>query len=288
VKKTLIILNPEAQSGRARTLWGQLKKIAPGAEIRCTRKPGDAMRWAAKAVVAGVGCVVAAGGDGTVHEVVNGLRGSNVPLGIIPLGTMNVFAMELGIPVNDLEGAWRVVASGQVRMVDLPLAGSTAFVQLAGAGLDAEVVAATTPEFKKALGPLSYVFSLVHVAARQPPELLVAAEDRGEFSCRFVLVGNGRFYGGPLLLFRDAKLDDGLLDVVLFRNQSHWDIVRYFQAILFGTHTELSDVEYFQTRSLNVSSRVSVPYELDGELAGKLPVEFTVDHGGLPVLAPVC
>jgi len=100
-----------------------------------------------------------------------------------------------------------------------------------------------------------------------------------------VLVGNGRFYGGPFVLFKQARLDDGLLDVLVFQKQTHWDIVRYLQAIAFGAHPELHDVEYFQARSLRLESSEQVPVEVDGELAGALPYEFRISPRPLRVLA---
>ncbi len=133
---------------------------------------------------------------------------------------------------------------------------------------------------------MSYVVSLAQVVARKPPEI-VAIDSAGQrHTGSFVLVGNGRYYGGPWVLFRDAALDDGLLDVVVFKNQSHWDVMRYFQAIIFGNHHALPDVEYFQTGKLHVASEGDVPVELDGEVAGFAPFTFGFAPRRLRVLAP--
>ena len=159
-------------------------------------------------------------------------------------------------------------------------------MQLAGAGLDAEVVRRTTPDSKRALGPISYLLTLAQVAARRPPRVRIEPVDGEPREGSFVLVGNGRLYGGPFVLFKDALLDDGLLDVLVFQNQSHWDLIRYFQAIAFGQHPDLPDVEYFQTRGLRLMSRDYVPVEIDGELTGALPYEFGFSSRKLSVLAP--
>lgn len=230
--------------------------------------------------------VVAAGGDGTVNEVVNGLGGADITFGILPVGTMNVYATELGIPQGNLAKAWKVIEEGKPRDVDLPKANDEYFVQLAGIGLDAEVVKRTTPDSKRTLGPASYLLTLAQVAARKPPTVHIEPVDGAAREGSFVLIGNGRLYGGPFVLFRDAKLDDGLLDVLVFQNQSHWDLIRYFQAIAFGNHHELPDVEYFQTKGLRLMSREHVPVELDGELNGALPYEFGFSRKKLRVLAP--
>lgn len=234
----------------------------------------------------GYDAIVAAGGDGTVNEVVNGLAGSDVPFGILPVGTMNVFATELGIPMGSLSKAWKIIDAGNIRSIDLAKANSGYFVQLAGIGLDAEVVRQTTPDSKKALGPVSYLLTLAQVVARKPPRITIQTPEHKDREGSFVLVGNGRFYGGPFTMFKDAKLDDGLLDVMVFQNQSHWDIFRYMQAILFGAHPGLPDVEYFQTRKLKLTAADFVPVEVDGELVGELPHTFGFSRKKLKVLAP--
>lgn len=287
MNKILVILNPAARGERAKALREKIEALSTQAVVRLTRSAGDAKVLAARGVRQGFRTIVAAGGDGTVNEVLNGIGGSDVTLGILPVGTMNVFALELGIPGNNLKHAWSVIERGETREIDLPMANDEYFVQLAGVGLDAEVVRQTTPNFKKALGPVSYVISLAHVAARKPPTVVVTDADGRRLEGNFVLVGNGRHYGGPLELFRDAALDDGLLDVVVFKNQSHWDLLRYVQAILFGNHRELPDVEYFQTSRVHVAAEGEVPVELDGELAGVAPFTFGFSPRKLRVLAPL-
>lgn len=286
MNKILVILNPAARGDRAKSLIDSIRNLSIRAVVRVTAAAGDAEAMAERGVEQGFRTIVAAGGDGTVNEVVNGIGTADVALGILPVGTMNVFALELGIPMNNLRRAWEVIERGHERAVDLAMGNGEYFVQLAGVGLDAEVVRQTTPDFKRALGPVSYVVSLAQVAAGRPPVLTVTDAAGHKRTGCFVLVGNGRFYGGPLVLFRDAALDDGLLDVVIFKNQSHWDVMRYVHAILFQAHPELHDVEYFQTPRLRVESDADVPVELDGEITGSVPVEFRLAKRRLRVLAP--
>lgn len=286
MKKVLVILNPAARGDRARSLKEKIAALSLRIVIRLTSAAGEARELARNAVDEGFGTIVAAGGDGTVNEVANGVAGSDVHFGILPVGTMNVFAAELGIPQNNLSEAWRIISEGCVRKLDLPMANGSHFVQLAGIGLDAEVVRLTTPESKKSLGPVSYLLTLAQAAAVRPPTVLIDPVDSHRREGSFVLVGNGRLYGGPFVLFKNARPDDGLLDVLVFKNQSHWDVVRYFQAIAFGSHAELPDVEYFQTKSMDVHSSGSVPVELDGELADCLPCKFGFFQKKLSVIAP--
>ena len=286
MNKTLVILNPAARSDKASRLRERIAALSGGASMRLTSEAGDARDIAAEAVREGFEVIIAAGGDGTLNEVVNGIGGAPVRLGILPVGTMNVFATELGIPQGNLERAWSIIEQGNVVEVDLPKANDTHFIQLAGVGLDAEVVRKTTADSKKALGPLSYLLTLVQVAAHKPSRVMLEAEGGRISEGSFALIGNGRLYGGPFPVFQRASLFDGLLDVLVFQNQSHWDVVRYFQAIAFGTHPQLPDVEYFQTSTLRVTSSGDVPVELDGEVAGMLPCLFSVSSQKLRVLAP--
>jgi YegS/Rv2252/BmrU family lipid kinase len=283
VSEIVVILNPRARSERAQSLAGELRRIAPGADLRFTSGPGDARLLAAQAAGEGSRVVVAAGGDGTVNEVANGLAGSDAALGVLPMGTMNVFAKEHGLP-DDLEGAWRVVSGGGMRQIDLPAAGDHHFIQLAGVGLDAQVVKETKWESKKRLGPLSYLISAAHIAARTPPKLLIEC-DAATHEGSFVLLGNGRYYGAKMTLFPDAKPDDGLLDVLIFKNLGYLDIARYLGSVLMGKHTGLSDVVYFQTAKVNIHSPEVVPVEVDGELLGELPMTFRI-AGKLRICVP--
>jgi YegS/Rv2252/BmrU family lipid kinase len=284
MQEILVILNPAARSERAKNTWKTIERF-PGCTLRTTTAPGDAWAVAKQAVAEGYKTIVAAGGDGTVNDVVNGLAGSDVSLGILPVGTMNVFAAELGLP-GDLDEAWAVICAGRTRKVDLVRANSRYFIQLAGVGLDAQVVQETSWNFKKNFGPLSYVISAAQIAARKPPRLIVES-DGVEREGSFVLLGNGRYYGGPLAFFKDARIDDGKLDVLIFKNLGYLDIARYLGTIFMGKHTDLPDVEYFQTKKVTVRSEEEVPVEVDGEVAMQLPVTFRISSRKLRVVVPV-
>lgn len=277
----LVILNPAARSARSRKTWEKIERF-PRAKVEMTAARGDARSLAAWGVGKGFQTIVAAGGDGTINEVVNGVAGADVALGILPVGTMNVFAAELGLP-GELERAWEIVCAGHTRKIDLARANKQYFVQLAGVGLDAQVVQETSWASKKTFGPLSYLVSAAQIAARTPPVIEIEADSR-TLEGSFVLVGNGRFYGAPIAVFREARLDDGLLDVLIFKNLGYLDIARYLAGIMTGTHLQLTDVEYFQTKKVRVSARETVPVEVDGELADALPVTFRISSRKLRVL----
>src|SRR5436305_6399869 len=284
---TLIILNPAAHSERAQRKRAHVESLARDCVVCATTRTGEAELMARRGAEEGFEKIVAAGGDGTINEVVNGLAGTNVTLGLLPIGTMNVFATELGLPVHDLEFCWNIVKGDSTRSVDLPKANQKFFVQLAGVGLDAQVVKETSSQLKRNFGPLSYLISAAQVAARQPPRLFIQSEDASIDEGSFVLVGNGRLYGGPFPFFKQAVIDDGLLDVIVFKRLGYLEIIKYLQDVIFSSDIRVPEIEYFHTSRLRVESEDEVPVEVDGELAGNCPVDFQIKEKALRVLAPL-
>jgi diacylglycerol kinase (ATP) len=286
VNNTVIILNPAAYRDRATRWRSRLESMARGCPVYATTAPGEAELMSRRAVAEGFDKIVAAGGDGTINEVVNGLAGSEATLGLLPIGTVNVFAMELGLPWHNLEMCWEIIQNDNTRLIDLPSASGKYFVQLAGVGLDAQAVKETSVALKRNFGPLSYLISAAQIASRQPPRLFLESENSTLQEGSLVLIGNGRRYGGPFPFFKHAVIDDGLLDVVAFKQLGYLELIKYLQDVFFSSDIRLPEVEYFQTRRLRVSSDQDVPVELDGELVGNCPVEFEVQERRLRVLAP--
>ena len=287
MSNTVVILNPAARSEKGKRWRARVESVARGCVICATSRAGEAEALARNAAQEGFEKIVAAGGDGTINEVVNGLAGSNAALGLLPIGTMNVFATELGLPAHDLQLCWNIIQGENTRLVDLPSANGKYFVQLAGVGLDAQVVKETSLTLKRNFGPLSYLISAAQIAARQPPRLFLESENSSIKEGSFVLVGNGRLYGGPFPFFKQAIIDDGLFDVIVFKQLGYLEIIKYLQDVVFSSEIRVPEIEYFQTRRLRVTSDSEVPVELDGELVGSCPVEFQLRERTLRVLAPV-
>jgi diacylglycerol kinase (ATP) len=291
--RAFVIFNPAARgekSQRVRQFLQSKASADPALTVAPTSGPGDATQLATRAVADGYELIVAAGGDGTINEVINGIGTSGVPLAILPLGTVNVFARELGLP-RKLDAAWRVVESGKVRRIDLACAeaGGTKryFAQLAGVGFDAAAVQRASWELKKKIGPLSYVWAGLQTLAQPAAAIEVSVNGSGPRGRGpAVLIGNGRFYGGSFRVFPEAKLDDGLLDVCVFENGGYLDVLRYTQGVFRGVHTKFRDVHYFQTKELQCNAPATVLFEVDGELAGAAPVRFSVAPRALPVMVP--
>jgi len=287
--KLFVIFNPAARGEKSQRLRHFLEgKAGAGVTLAPTQQPGDATRLAAQGVAGGYDVIVAAGGDGTINEVVNGLGARGATLGVLPLGTANVFARELRIPTA-LPRAWSLIERGTTRAVDLACARfgeqERWFVQLAGVGLDAQAVRMASWELKKRVGPLSYVWAgLQALRHRASPVEVIGANGAVLAAGAAVLIGNGRLYGGPFRLFPKARLDDGLLDVCVFEKVGHFNALRHMLGVLCGIHTHWWGVQYFQAASFTCRAASPTAVQLDGEDAGDVPVLFRVSARALRVI----
>jgi diacylglycerol kinase (ATP) len=294
-----VIFNPAARGEKARHFREQLAALSQQTHLKPTYAAGSGRMQAAEAVREGFQTIIAAGGDGTVNEVLNGIRDAgglpHVRLGVLPLGTINVFARELRIP-SAFAAAWGIIEAGRERLIDLPTAEfrrngtevCQVFAQLAGAGLDSRAIALVDWEQKKRIGPLAYVVAGFKALAEAKPRIQVNAPQR-QTEGQLVLIGNGRLYGGNFELFPQAELTDGRLDVTVFPKVD-WEVLLRtgWGWITSQLHTAARCVT-FQTEQVELSSAMEdapVAFEMDGDNFGTLPVRFSVRPQSLRVLAP--
>ena len=258
-------------------------------ELRLTEYADHAPVLAREAVEAGREIVIAAGGDGTVNAVIQALAGHTTALGVLPLGTVNVWAREVGISF-DMAEACEVVLKGVKRRMDLGRAGSRYFLLMAGIGLDAEVARRVDKSWLKRIGLklLDYLATAgmlgvtgqpVHVSMRRNGK-------RRGMKALMVIIGNTRLYGGALTFAANAVADDGLLDVVTVSGHTLRSRgIVLLRAILRrpapGPH-----VRYERTRSIRIESNPPLPVQVDGELIGTLPMTFSVAPLALSVIVP--
>jgi diacylglycerol kinase (ATP) len=282
-----LIFNPQARSQRARRTTRFIMEHATRFVLYATSGADEARELAAKFAADGEPVVVAAGGDGTLNAVVSGLAGSHTALGVLPAGTMNVFARELGIPFASLPKAFDVINRGNVREVDLFEANGSPFLQMAGVGFDAKVIEETTWESKKMLGPLAYLLAAVKVLGEKPPRMEIICADGRREECVAVLAGNGSLYGGQFKLFRMADNQDEMLDVLVFKESGYRLVLDSLAGLVRGG-LDLSDsVTYLQAEQFRVISDREVPVEVDGEWLGRSQeVCFRAVERRLRVLAP--
>jgi diacylglycerol kinase (ATP) len=298
--KTCVIFNPAARGEKARHFRDHLAALSARVVLKPTYAAGTGRPLAAEAVREGFETIVAAGGDGTLNEVLNGIGDvpdgfQRVRLGVLPLGTINVFARELGLPTA-FASAWAIVEQGRERTLDLPQAeflrdGQLVrryFAQLAGAGLDSRAIELVNWEHKKAIGPLAYVMAGFKALAERKPQITVAT-GQTRLSGELVLIGNGRYYGGSFELFPRANLEDGLLDVTVFP-QVNWEVLlRSGWGWLTDQIHAAAGCQVAQGDTITLAAAAagaSIPIELDGDNVGHLPASFGVRRRALRVLAP--
>jgi len=211
-------------------------------------------------------------------------------LGVLPLGTVNVFARELALPAG-LEAAWKVILQGMETRIDLPRVTMNGaerrhyFAQLAGAGLDARAIELVKWQVKKAIGPLAYVLAGLHAVMGTPSK--ITATGGGEsVTGELVLIGNGRLYGGQFTLFPQADLRDGLLEVCVLPRVNWLTLARCGPGLLLNGRLPASATKCFRAESLTLTSPTPAPLEIDGELIGHVPATFSVEQLRLRVVVP--
>ncbi|MGH7941931.1 MAG: diacylglycerol/lipid kinase family protein [Limisphaerales bacterium] len=294
-----VIFNPAARGNKARYFRRHLDGMSGRAAFKATTAPRDARRLAAEAVGDGFDIIAAAGGDGTVNEVLNGIGDaggiSRTRLGVLPLGTVNVFARELKIPLR-LEYAWEVLRRGRERVLDLPQVEFSQnggvkkqfFIQLAGAGLDARAIELVSWSHKKAVGPLAYVIAGLKALRGKKPQIRANENSHvahSDFQGELVLVGNGKFYGGTFNIFPHADLSDGILDVCIFPRTDFGTLLSCGPELLLRLKLPERAVKRFRAPSFELSGDATVAFQLDGEGIGKLPAKFSIAPEKLRVIA---
>jgi len=258
-----------------------------------TRSSGDATATAARAAQEGRSLVVVCGGDGTISEVVNGLAGSETALAVIPAGTANVWAKEVGIPRQPI-AALEAAVRGQARRIDLGRAsapsggGGRYFFLMAGLGLDGSIAASLPLNVKRYLGASTYAIMAVGQSLRyrgQRVELIVDGEPL-ETSLLMMVVGNTRGYAGVTQVTSRAYADDGLLDVCVFQGRHTLDIIFHTLRVAAQAHLRASPVLYRRARRLEVHSETPLPAQLDGDFYPGYPTVFEVAPAALTVMVP--
>jgi diacylglycerol kinase (ATP) len=282
-----VIFNPRARSQKGGRVIRFIQKHEDQLALHPTSYAGEAREMAERFAAEGEPVVIAAGGDGTLNEVVNGLVGSKTILGVLPAGTMNVFAREMGISCDSLEQALLVIQRGFVQEVDLFGANGSPFVQMAGVGFDALVIEETSWEAKKFLGPLAYLLAAVKVLGEKPPKLEIVCPDGRREEGVAVLAGNGSLYGGPFKVFRNASNHDSKLDVIIYKESGYRLVLDSLRGLAFGGIDLTASTSYLQTSEFIVHADREVPVQVDGEWIGRFrQVHFIETPNRLRVLAP--
>ena len=291
INKIFAIINPISGYSRARelplALEGRFRQEGFSLDIHITRFPGDA-KSCAKKYGGNYDLVLISGGDGTISEVINGLADHSVPFTVVPSGTENLLAKQMRI-TYDIDKLVETIKWGEVRPMDLPMANGQGFLLVSGVGFDAQVLLHLNSFRTGNISHLTYFWPIWRtfweykfdpVTVEADGEVLIENR-RG-----LVFVTNIPRYSVGLRIGKLSEYDDGLLDVCIYLCDDQIKLVGHAWRTIFRRHIEHSDVIYRQAKKINVSSPVELPYEVDGDPAGSLPVEYTIKPRALQVLLP--
>lgn len=289
-----IIQNPVSGRGdwdeRVVIAMATFRQAGWDVHLKRTTAPGDATTMAREAVDSGCDIVVVAGGDGTVNEALQGLAGQQrTALAVLPGGTVNVWATELGAGQR-LDELAAEIARGRRRVVDLGLVNDRYFLMMASAGFDAkasaEVKGSLMKELKRKAGPLAYVVSALRTAFNfHPREVVVDIDgERVSGSLLMLIAGNTRLYGGVAEITYQARADDGLLDIVVLNGKGPFDLLRRGWSILRRQHHGDRAIVYRQARKAVLDPTPPLQLQADGEDIGFTPATFAVVPSALEVI----
>ncbi len=256
-------------------------------ELHVATAENDGSRLAREGVAAGCDAVIAAGGDGTVNAVVNGLAGSATPLAIIPLGTANDFARQTGIPESPVE-ALEMILKMEPVVIDMASLNGRHFLNVSTGGIGAETTAETSEELKAVLGPLAYAVTGLRKLTDLEPMRLRVSRQGSDIECDALLfaVGNGRATGGGNLLTPQASLTDGLVDVCIVEAMPVTSLLPLLLKLRGGEHTNESGVVYFQTDHVTIASSREISVNVDGEPMQESRLEYRAHRSGLRIFIP--
>ena len=290
--RMLIVFNPAAGARRRRKLLAALdllRGLGLRPEVADTARRGHAVELARDAAHEGVRIVVAAGGDGTIAEVAAGLSGSDSALGVLPLGTANVLALELGLPRAPARAA-AVLAMGRTALLHPGLAQygdgrELLFVQMLGAGFDAAVVHALRPGLKRMIGKGAYVVQTIREMPRYPFGAIRVELDGRVEDAASAIVTKGRLYAGRFLLAPGADPHEEGFHVALFRDAGVMAAMRYGAALPLGLLPRLRGVEILRAGGVRLTGE-AIPVQADGDAAGRLPVTITAAPRPMRIVVP--
>jgi diacylglycerol kinase (ATP) len=280
----ILICNPTAKRASGRKIVKAshfLESRGYNVEVLFTEQKGHAESLAREAVKESPSLIIAAGGDGTFNEVINGIAGSEVPMAILPFGTTNVLAKELSVP-EDIESALEVALKSTSKTVSLGKITITHhgslvtryFCLMAGIGFDGEAVLGVNETLKKFSGKGAYIYSGIKTLSRFKPNELFFNIDGKAFSGYMAIIGKAAKYGGNYRITPDARLQDPVFYVCLFKGKNRLDILRYVFGIIMGRHLRFRDVEYVKATTIDVKGSSHI--QIDGDYFGKTPVKVEI------------
>jgi len=287
-KRALVVFNPAAGRRRRAALGKALDRFRRNGvrtTVRETGAPGDAERIAAEATAEAFDVVVAAGGDGTLNEVLNGLGADAPSLAVLPLGTANVLAVELGLP-RRIEAVVDIIAEGRTRTFWPGIVNGRRFALMAGVGVDALVVDAVGVRQKRLFGRYAYAGQALLAIARGGFSSYVLDVDGNRVEAGSAIVTLGSHYGGAYVVAPSASLFRPELQVCIVRGCRRRDHLRYAAALLRGRLADQADVQIVPAHRVAIAGPASAPVQCDGNIVCRLPATFMLADRPVALVVP--
>lgn len=294
-RNVAVVLNPTSGRGRGTRRWNRVAALLDAAAkssdgslawtLHKTCGHGDAERLAMLAASDGADVVAAAGGDGTIVEVVSGIAGTTSALGVLPLGTGNDFARALGVGTNVELAVSRLVSASAVP-TDVGRMNGKPFINSVACGFDAEVGRRMNAGYGRRLGSLAFIAAALDtMRSYRPTEMCITVDDETiQVKAMLCAVANAPSYGGGMKIAPSASIDDGLLDVIIVGEFGPWEFLKTLPRVYTGSHVSHPKVRVMRGRTIRIESDPEVYVLRDGELDGTTPSRFEVVAGGLRVV----
>lgn len=290
VLRTKVFVNPDSKPRRIKKYLkpalSLLRSAGFNLSVYFTKSAGEIMTKARQAVDEKYDAIIIAGGDGTLNEGINGILPNQVLVGMLPFGGSNVLARELKIPMHPMEAA-QVICRRHTKRIDLGLIHGRYFSMMASCGYDAYTISRTSRRIKKIIHRYAYVWAgFKDFLGYQPSEIDVTLDD-GKVSDRgtFVVLSNTHFYGGFHQMTPFAEVDDGFLDVCVYKGKSQLGLIRFAVRMLSNNHLNMRDVRYYRVKKATLSAEVPTLVQVDGDIFGHLPMTAEVAPKVLEIFA---
>lgn len=283
-----VIVNPDSKPRKIKKHLKKalriLKQNGFRLSIYFTKGEGEVLPQVIDAIQKGFSAIIVAGGDGTCNEAINGMVGTNAVFGMLPFGGSNVLGRELKIPMDPVEAA-KVIARRNIRKIDLGRIQDRYFSMMASCGYDAYAISRTSRRIKKIIHRYAYLWAGIKDFMGYRPTEVTLILDNGKVVDKgtFVVVSNAHLYGGSHEVTPFAEIDDGFLDICIYKGKWQISLVHFALNVLSKKHLKLKNVHYYRIRKVYMTAEKPTLLQVDGDLLGKLPMTVEIVPEALSV-----
>tara|TARA_B100000427_G_scaffold134757_1_gene112027 strand:+ start:23389 stop:24309 length:921 start_codon:yes stop_codon:yes gene_type:complete len=294
-KKAVLLFNPQAGYGRKKNIFKKnishqshyesllkmikAELIAHNFELTTLilDKSINTTDIVAKLTPTKTDIVIAAGGDGTINKIINGLVISKLPLGIIPIGSVNILALDLNIALN-IKQACQQIATGSPKKIDIGKANNHYFSSMAGIGLDAKIIKHTPLTLKKKFGLSSFAYIALKILStyKYNPIHLSIDNKKTIHTAYSVIINNSKYYGGKFLISPKSSLTDGKLEIILLKKGNLRSLFQFLKHLIYGTLNTCNDITMIQGNTLNINNNEKHHLHVDAEYIGKETITISL------------